>query len=73
MSNGVFNFNFLALVYSEILGGLTFTLGGPALPGGPLAEKNFDMRASTCLYLYNCKFSVSYLHSRGTNGALSLQ
>jgi len=39
MSNGVFNFNFLALVFSEILGGLKFTLGGPAPPGGPLAEK----------------------------------
>jgi len=29
MSNGVFNFNFLALVFSEILGGPKFTLGGP--------------------------------------------
>jgi len=37
MSNGVFNFNFLALLLSEILGGPKFTLGGPALPGGPLA------------------------------------
>jgi len=27
MSNGVFNFNFLALVLSEILGGTKFTLG----------------------------------------------
>ena len=36
-------------------------------------RKNFDMRASTCLYLYNCKFSASQLHSRWTNGALSLQ
>jgi len=39
MSNGMFNFNLLALVLSKILGGLKFTLGGPALPGGPLAEK----------------------------------
>jgi len=34
MSNGVFNFNFLALLLSEILGGPKFTLGGPT----PLAE-----------------------------------
>jgi len=29
VSNGVFNFNFLALLLSEILGGPKFTLGGP--------------------------------------------
>ena len=39
MSNGVFNFNFLALLLSEILGGPKFTLGGPTPPGRPLAEK----------------------------------
>jgi len=32
MSNGVFNFNVLALVFSEILGGPKFTLGGPGRP-----------------------------------------
>jgi len=37
MSNGVFNFNFLALVFSEILGGPKFTLRGPT----PLAENFF--------------------------------
>jgi len=41
MSNGVFNFNFLALVVSEILGGPKFTLRGPTPPGRPLAEKFF--------------------------------
>jgi len=41
MSNGVFNFNFLALLLSEILGGSKFTLGGPTPPGRPLAEKFF--------------------------------
>jgi len=41
MSNGVFNFNFLALVFSEILGGPKFTLGGPTPHGRPLAEKFF--------------------------------
>ena len=39
MSNGVFNFNFLALVFSEILGDPKSTLGGPTPPGRPLAEK----------------------------------
>jgi len=39
ISNCVFNFNFLALVLYEILGGLKFTSGGPAPPGGPIAEK----------------------------------
>ena len=58
MSNGVFNFNFLAVLLSELLGGPKFTLEGPALPEGPVAE-NFDKRASTCLYLYNCKCSAS--------------
>jgi len=41
MSNGVFNFNFLALLLSEILGGPIFTLGGPTPPGRPLAENFF--------------------------------
>jgi len=35
ISNCVFNFNILTPVVSEILGGPKFTLGGPALPGGP--------------------------------------
>jgi len=39
ISNGVFNFNFLALLLSELLGGPKFTLGGPMTPGRPLAEK----------------------------------
>jgi len=41
MSNAVFNFNFLALVFSEILGGPKFTLGGPTPPGRPLADNFF--------------------------------
>ena len=32
MSNGVSNFNFLAVLLSEILGGPKFTLGGPKPP-----------------------------------------
>jgi len=33
MSNGIFNFNFLALVFSEIIGGPKSTLGGLTPPG----------------------------------------
>jgi len=51
MSNGVFNFNFLALLLSEILGGPKFTLGGPTPPGRPLAEKIFVPKAKTSQYL----------------------
>ena len=39
MSNGVFNFNFLGVLLSEILGGPKFTHGGPYAPERPLAEK----------------------------------
>ena len=39
MSNGVFNFNFPALLLSEILGGPKFTLEDPTPPGRPLADK----------------------------------
>jgi len=35
ISNCVFNFNILALVVSDILGGLKFTLGGPVPPCTP--------------------------------------
>jgi len=35
MSNGLFNFNFLALILYEILGGLKFTLGGSYAPWSP--------------------------------------
>ena len=50
MSNDIFNFNFLALVLSEILGGPKFTLGGLRFPEDP-KWKNFEMPTSTCLYL----------------------
>ena len=51
MSNDVFNFNFLALLLSDILGGPSFTLGGPTPPGRPLAEKFFLLKARTSQYL----------------------
>jgi len=41
MSNGVFNFNSLALVFSEILGGSQIYTRGPYAPWMPLAEKFF--------------------------------
>jgi len=50
MSNGVFNLNFLAFVFSEILGGPKFTLRSPTAPGRPLAEI-FLHKASTSQYL----------------------
>ena len=50
MTNGVFNFNFLALLLAEILGGPKFTLGGPTASGRPLAEF-FLHEASTSQYL----------------------
>jgi len=39
MSNGVFNFNFLAYLLSELLGGSQIYTMGPYAPGRPLAEK----------------------------------
>jgi len=50
MSNGVFNFNFLALVFSDILGGPTFTLGGHTPHAHPLAGI-FLRKASNSQYL----------------------
>jgi len=51
MSNGIFNFNFLALLLTEILGGPKFTLGGPTPHGRHLAEKLFLPKGSTSQYL----------------------
>ena len=59
MSNGVFNFNFLALVFSEILAGPKFTLGGPTPPGRPLAEKFFTQ--SEYFTIFNCVFNFNIL------------
>ena len=51
MSDGVFNFNFLALLLSVILGGPKFKPGGPTPPGRTLAENFFVFKASTSQYL----------------------
>ena len=61
MSNGIFNFNILALVVSEILGGPKFTLGGPTPPGRPLAEIFFVPKASASQYLIVFLISTIYL------------
>jgi len=50
MSNGVFNFNFLDLLLSEILGGPKFTLGAYA-PWTPPSGEIFVPKASTSQYL----------------------
>jgi len=57
MSNGVFNFNFLSLVFSEILGGPKFTLGGPTPPGRPY-QRNFFTKASTSQYVIVFNFNI---------------
>jgi len=55
MSNGVFNFNFPALVFSEIIGGPKFTLGSPT----PLAEK--FLYQSEYFTISNCVFNFNIL------------
>jgi len=62
MSNGVFNFNFRALLLSEILGGHKFTLGVPTPPGRPLADKFFTQSEyftiSNCVFNFNIRALV---------------
>ena len=50
MSNGVFNFNFLALLLSAILGGPNFILGVPTPLDAPIGYF-FLPKASTSQYL----------------------
>ena len=59
MSNGVFKFNFLALLLSEILGGPKFTLGGHTPPGRPLEEK--FLYQSEYFTISNCVFNFKIL------------
>ena len=51
MSDGIFNLNFLALVFSEILGGPKSTLGGPTPPGRPPSGEIFLPKVSTSQYV----------------------
>ena len=59
MSNGVFNFNFLALVFSEILGGPKFTLGAPRPLDAPSGY--FFCTESEYFTISNCVFDFNYL------------
>jgi len=51
MSNGVFNFNFLAFVCSEILWGSQIYTRGPYAPWTPPSGEIFLPKASTSQYL----------------------
>jgi len=51
MSDGVFNFNFLALSLFEILGRPKFTLGGPMPTWTPHNGEIFVPKAITSQYL----------------------
>jgi len=59
MSNSVFNFNFLALLLTEILGGPKFKLGGPTPHGRPLADKCFSQ--SEYFTISNCVSNFNIL------------
>ena len=51
MTNGIFNLNFLALVFSEIIGGPKFALGALRPLDAPSGEI-FVPNASTSQYLF---------------------
>jgi len=51
MSNGVFNFNFLALLLSEILGGSQIYIRGPCAPWRPPSVKILKP-AQVLAYIY---------------------
>ena len=59
MSNGVFNFNFLALLLSEILGESQIYTRGPTPPGRPLAENLVTQ--SEYVTMSNCVFNFNIL------------
>jgi len=58
MSNGVFNFNFLALLLTEILGGSQIYTRGPTPPGRPLAEKFFTQSEYFTISNYVFNFNI---------------
>ena len=58
MSNGVFNFNILALVFSEILGGSQIYTRGPYAPWTPPSGEMFVPKASTSQYLIVFNFNI---------------
>jgi len=60
MSNGVFNFNFLALLLSEILGGSQIYTRGCYAPWTPPSGKMFFTQ-SEYFTMSNCVFNVNIL------------
>ena len=60
MSNGVFNFNFLALVFSEILGGSQIYTSGPYAPWTPPIGEIFFTQ-SEYFTISNCVFNFNIL------------
>ena len=59
MTNGIFNFNFLALVFSEILGGPKFTLG--ALRPLDATYRRIFFTKSEYFTISNCVFNFNIL------------
>jgi len=59
MSNDIFNFNFLTLLLSEILGGSQIYTRGPYAPWTPLAENLFTQ--SEYFTICNCVFNFNFL------------
>jgi len=59
MSNGVFNFNFLALVFSEILEGSQIYTRGPSPPGPPY--RKIFLTQSEYFTISNCVFNFNIL------------
>ena len=60
MSNGVFNFNFLALLLSEILGGSQIYTMGPYAPWTPPSGEIFFTQ-SKYFTISNCVFNFNIL------------
>jgi len=60
MSNGVFNFNFLALLLSEILGGSQIYTRGPYAPWTPPSGEIFFTQ-SEYFTISNCAFNFNIL------------
>ena len=58
MSNGFFNFNFLALLLSGTLGGSQIYTRGPYAPWTPPSEYIFVPKASTLQYLIVFSFNI---------------
>ena len=59
MSNGVFNFNFVALLLSEILGGSQIYTRGPYAPWTPPSGEIFTQ--SEYFTISNCVFNFNIL------------